>query len=260
MKTKMNFFLPAVVVLIFCTSVHAQLPHSDGRDLFDLTDKSLTGIKQVYVSVIRLGNEPNQDGLVWNKLRTEIIDKLAYAGIKTTPDITAVPLGIAELRVKVEMLKLAASQQYVFRIQTSLARAVTLPRKRRPSFKVDVWSTEPQMQAITIKDMAGTVTKVVSEQVEIFSNAYLAANPRRVRPAKAVQREQLSKPARRKAAEKTNQRSTVKYQYVASKNSKVFHKPACIAASTIKPSNFGGYNSRDEAVKAGKRPCKRCKP
>lgn len=50
------------------------------------------------------------------------------------------------------------------------------------------------------------------------------------------------------------------YGYVASKNSKVFHKPDCRWAKRIKPENLVGYSSRDEAIKAGKRPCKQCKP
>ena len=60
---------------------------------------------------------------------------------------------------------------------------------------------------------------------------------------------------------KPGARSAVaKYKYVASKNSKIFHKPECSWAKRIKPENLVGYNSRDEAMKAGKRPCKLCKP
>jgi len=64
--------------------------------------------------------------------------------------------------------------------------------------------------------------------------------------------EQQTKPGARSAV--------AKYKYVASKNSKVFHKPECSWAKRIKPENLAGYNSRDEAMKAGKRPCKLCNP
>ena len=50
------------------------------------------------------------------------------------------------------------------------------------------------------------------------------------------------------------------YKYVASQSSRVFHKPECRWAKRIKPENLVGYKSKDEAVKAGKRPCKQCKP
>jgi len=54
--------------------------------------------------------------------------------------------------------------------------------------------------------------------------------------------------------------AVAEYGYVASKNSNIFHKPECSWAKRIKPENLVGYNSKDEAIKAGKRPCKRCKP
>ncbi len=55
-------------------------------------------------------------------------------------------------------------------------------------------------------------------------------------------------------------RAVAEYKYVASKNSEVFHKPQCRWAKKISKRNLVGYNSTDEAVKAGKRPCKLCKP
>ena len=48
--------------------------------------------------------------------------------------------------------------------------------------------------------------------------------------------------------------------YIASKNSQVFHRPECPYASKIASYNKVRYNSREEAVKAGKRGCSRCKP
>jgi hypothetical protein len=53
---------------------------------------------------------------------------------------------------------------------------------------------------------------------------------------------------------------TVAYRYVSSKNSQVFHTPQCRSAKRIKPENLITYSSREEAIKAGKRPCKVCKP
>lgn len=96
------------------------------------------------------------------------------------------------------------------------------------------------MQAVSIQNMPVAVTNVVLEQVEAFIHAYLAANPKGVK---------LS--AKSAAAE---------YKYIASKNSKVFHKPDCSSAKKIKLENLVTYNSRGEITKAGKRPCKICKP
>ena len=48
--------------------------------------------------------------------------------------------------------------------------------------------------------------------------------------------------------------------YVASKNSQVFHKADCKSAAKISEKNLVRYNTRDEAVAAGKNPCHECNP
>ena len=48
--------------------------------------------------------------------------------------------------------------------------------------------------------------------------------------------------------------------YIASKNSQVFHRVGCVYVSKIKDVNRVRYNSREEAVKVGKRGCSKCKP
>ena len=53
---------------------------------------------------------------------------------------------------------------------------------------------------------------------------------------------------------------TVEWNYVASRNSKIFHRPDCGYVKRILPKNLIGFNSREEAIKSGRRPCKSCKP
>jgi phosphatidylserine/phosphatidylglycerophosphate/cardiolipin synthase-like enzyme len=48
--------------------------------------------------------------------------------------------------------------------------------------------------------------------------------------------------------------------YVASKNSAVFHKAGCKGAAKISEKNLVHYNTRDEAIQAGKKPCHECNP
>lgn len=47
---------------------------------------------------------------------------------------------------------------------------------------------------------------------------------------------------------------------MASKNSKVFHKPGCEAAAKISAKNVVEYASREDAIRDGKQPCQECKP
>jgi phosphatidylserine/phosphatidylglycerophosphate/cardiolipin synthase-like enzyme len=48
--------------------------------------------------------------------------------------------------------------------------------------------------------------------------------------------------------------------YVSSKNSAVFHKSGCKSAAKISAKNLVHYNTRDEAIAAGKKPCHECNP
>lgn len=48
--------------------------------------------------------------------------------------------------------------------------------------------------------------------------------------------------------------------YVGNKNSKIFHYSDCSSVAKMKVENRVGFNSRDEAVGNGYRPCKKCSP
>ena len=66
-------------------------------------------------------------------------------------------------------------------------------------------------------------------------------------------RTENSKPAEPDNAVKTA-------DYIGNSNSHVFHKPSCSSANTIKEENRVSFKSREDAVKSGYTPCKRCNP
>lgn len=49
-------------------------------------------------------------------------------------------------------------------------------------------------------------------------------------------------------------------QYVASINKEPFHRISCRWAQKILPKNTVYYNTREEAIQDGHRPCKVCRP
>jgi phosphatidylserine/phosphatidylglycerophosphate/cardiolipin synthase-like enzyme len=49
-------------------------------------------------------------------------------------------------------------------------------------------------------------------------------------------------------------------KFVASRNSEVFHRPGCKGARKISPQNLVGYATREDAIRAGKKPCDECNP
>jgi len=48
--------------------------------------------------------------------------------------------------------------------------------------------------------------------------------------------------------------------YIASKNSKIFHRSTCRFSKTISPKNLVKFDSRAKALQTGRRPCKTCSP
>jgi len=122
-------------------------------------------------------------------------------------------------------------------------------------FNPTYWKQDPLMVAKTgLAKMKAAVNKALGASYSLASNPLgsQSSNDRTSGADSLTATEKQTKPGATSAV--------AEYKYVASKNSKVFHKPECHWAKRIKPENLVGYSSKDEAIKAGKRPCKQCKP
>jgi len=261
MKPKKYHLFFGVITVILCVAALGQIEESrlDEPMLIAPVNPVLTGIRQLEVVIITLGTDPNKDGLDTKRLKVEVERRLEKAGIKKFTASEGVHYELAassDLKISIEILDLGDSQQYVFRVQTALSRAVRLEERidRLFNFKADVWTTKPVMQMGQLQNIAGMVTKTALSQVETFIQFYHTANTAgsRLPDANGTLPKELSKaPSKEPAAG---------YKYVASKNSQVFHRPNCRSAKRISPENIVGYSNRDDAIKAGKRPCKACTP
>jgi hypothetical protein len=273
MKIKKNFFIIVLIAGILCVPAMGELELPESVDkpfLIGRAYPELAGVESLYAIIVAPYSEPNEGGLIWKELNPKVKHKLEEAGVKVSfvkdvpnmagPLPPSISLELPALRVYVDLLKLKDSQQYIFCIQTSLARAVYLAGD--PSFfiKVDVWKTQRVMQATPVQDMPVIISSWILKQVETFAAAWREANPpsKQISDADDIGVVSLVDP---KEQTKPNTKSVVaEYKYVASKNSKVFHKIDCRWAKNISPKNLVSYNSREEAIKDGKKPCRTCKP
>jgi micrococcal nuclease len=96
--------------------------------------------------------------------------------------------------------------------------------------------------------------------VDTFIQAYHIANPPGIKSSDANDTTGVSVPPMKESSQQPVRKTVAEYKYVASKNSEVFHTPTCRSAKRILPENMVGYSSREEAINAGKKPCKLCKP
>jgi len=263
MKIKTYYLILAVAAGFFCASVPCRAEQSpSGEKPLSIIqpNPAFAGIDKLYVVVLRYGAQPDKDMPVWEQLEASVKEKLRRAGIKLDTPTADNILSIPELRIYVSTLSLEDSRQRVFHIRTTLARAVRLKDERNPIFKADIWQAAPIMQAGSAENMPEKITDVMLEQVVDFINIYKATKPAGTKSSDSGINETASSKIPGKQDETDVNSAISEHKYVASKSSSIFHKPECRWAKNISKGNLVSYTSRDEAIKAGKRPCKTCNP
>jgi hypothetical protein len=221
---------------------------------------ALVGIDELRAVLLRTDVGPSADALDWTQLKADVVDKLNQAHIKLIAAPTEGIPSVPELRIYIDLLKLGNTPQYAFRIQTSVARSVCLKTQEKPVFKADLWKLNPVFEVVSIDDMSARLTDVVLGQINVFIRAYRVANPQGQFLTDSEKSETGSVTPSQYPAGTNAGSPTTKRGYVASSNSDIFHKPDCRWAKNISPENLTTYQSREQAIKAGKRPCKWCKP
>ena len=263
MKIKMYYLILAVAAVGFCAAVPCraeQSPPDDKPLSIDQPHPAFAGIDKLYVVLLRYDAKQDKDMPFWEQLEASVKEKLSRAGIKLDTPTADNILSIPELRIYVSTLSLEDSQQRVLHIRTALARAVRLKDERNPVFKADIWQPAPVIQAVSAENMPAKVTNVVLEQVEGFINVYKATNPAAKKSSEAKISESDSQAAQENQAKTDPESAAAEHGYVASKSSAIFHKPGCRWTQNISQENLVTYKSKEEAIKAGKRPCKTCNP
>ena len=263
MKIKTYYLILAIAAVSFCSAVPCraeQSPSGDKAFSMNQPHPAFAGIDKLYVVLLRYGAKQDKDAPVFKQLETNVKEKLRQAGIKLDTPTAENILSIPELRIYLSTLSLEDSQQHVFHIRTALARAVCLKEKRNPIFKADIWQAAPVMLAESAENMPEKITDVVLGQVEGFINIFKATNPPGTKSSDPGIKETASSKIPDKQVETDANSAISEHKYVASKSSSIFHKPDCRWAKNISEENLVTYKSKDEAIKAGKRPCKTCNP
>jgi hypothetical protein len=257
MKIKTYYFIFAVATGFFCAVVLGQAEQFQSGEKpspISRPHPAYVGIDTLNVVVLQYGTKEGKDETFFKQLETETKEKLQQAGIKFDTPTADNILTTPELRIYVNILRLEDSQQHVFHIRAALARAVRLKDERNPVFKSDIWQATPVMQTVSAEITSAKVTDAVLEQVDDFIEIYEATKS----SGKQLSDESVNETDSSIAPEKKI--DAAEYKYVASNSSNIFHKPQCRWTQNISKRNLITYKSKDEAIKAGKRPCKTCNP
>jgi len=252
------------VVLSISAVAGPRLPEDMQPYLIARLHPELARIDSLYVTVAPLGAKAEEYEPICKELGQKVGQKLQQAGIKV---LTTKPYDkpiSPRLGIYIDLLKLDESNQRVFHVQTSLSRIVYLEaplpntpgRDAGPSVQADVWNKSSPMQIAASQHTPAAITQIVLKPTEECIVNWTAANP----PGKQVADTNDIKTVAQKPATQPTKPPPAEYKYVASKNSTVFHLAGCSSAARISSGNLAGYKTRDEAINAGKRPCKLCKP
>jgi hypothetical protein len=169
---------------------------------------------------------------------------------------------IPEFRISIDLLNLNNTNQCVFRLKSSLLKKAKLENGPEALMMADVWQNEPVMRIVPVNDLTEALVTASVGDAKWFIGSWSAAT--KLKKTIDVNQQGPLGPRLEKATvekgKKSIKQQDAEMKYVASKNGKVFHKEDCQFAKRIKPENLVSYDTRDEAVKAGKNPCKTCDP
>lgn len=165
---------------------------------------------------------------------------------------------LAELKIVLEIIEPNDSDSYIFRVQTFLSRRIQLTEEKSVNFRTDVWKTDVYFFETDKQDMIDKLKKAIMGQTQKFIDSYNIAKD--IEKENSVQVSEAAVEPVKKEADAVAKSSVAAHRYVASKNSKVFHKSDCSSAARIKKANLVSFDTKSVVVNTGRRPCKICKP
>lgn len=238
-----------LTILVAASIVHAgDIPRPIDETPLIAADPVLADVNELAV-VLATGETPGVEELIdATKLTAQIWQKLREAGMTPVEQNSE---SVPRLLVQIEGTEVPDAGKYVYRVQTGLCRLVTVPGQENRRIRVDVWRVRPVMAVVDKAQAGETICSAVLVQAGVFAEAQKAALRL---PAPKKEDVSPSKPTPQTVAAVSG------HPFIASKSSGVFHRPDCRWAQNISGDNRLGYMTREEAIQAGKRPCKSCKP
>ena len=254
MKTKSRLFILSFFPVFFVCSAFVRAESVLPSAELTIEKTVLADVNRLTVVIIPEHSEYDRDGHIWSGLRETICNKLHKAGVKIAAGVAGNILEIPELRFYIDVLKIKDSQQYVFRVQTSLAKKVIVQESSKLCIRAEVFKTDSIIREVLAQDMPSAVADAVNKQVDAFIAIWSDKRPVNVLYERDAQLKTAVKD------EKADKKPEAQAKFIASKNGKVFHKPDCQFVARISAENLVSYDSKEEAIAAGKHPCKRCNP
>jgi len=254
MRIKGHRILSAVLVICVVAGLTA---NSSAK--LNPQQESLRGVNTMTVEVICSG-DAEETGLNEEGIGKDVRRQFEEAGIKIMPrQVWGKVPGRCRLKVMITVYKPSGPETFIYSLRVHFLQTVAL--ERNPETRIDAVTWELTKLGNGSKSR---LAEEIPENLKIMANSFIRdhrqANPPGGESSVAKDTKRVSVTAPKEEAKADTEPVAAEYRFVASKNSKVFHTSECRWAQKIKPDNLVVYNSRDAAIKAGKRPCKVCNP
>jgi len=225
----------------------------------------LRGLKTVQLQLVGIDQKIESYGLSQKAIEADLESELKRAGIEVLlfslkfADKNRIVISNRDtpiLQVVVAIYKPSHLQLYSYACELALFEHVCPKRNEGATWLAKTWWIPPSVGMMSDGEMPQTIGNHLRVLVQKFVSDHVEANQKGAKLPDSADGRTLSQVPTKEAGSQT----AIEYTYVASKSSNVFHRPDCRWAKNISPNNLVSYSSRDEAIKAGKKPCKSCKP
>ena len=235
-------------VLAALSGAYAEDPNSDP----DAT--GLAGIRTISLQIVHSEQAPAL--IDWDGYRNGAEKYLEQAGVGICDAQDANRPTTAAMIIRVELMAVPDANMYAVRIETDISRPVILPAGSR-RIKASVAQFGGRLRLVEQRNLKISILEAMNAQVKTVAGGFKTVrkgHPNQHTDGADGTAESADSPHGTKTP------PPVEAPYVASESSEVFHKSSCPSARRIAVGNIVGYKTREQAVAAGKRPCKRCKP
>ena len=202
-----------------------------------LADKVFYPAETLELEIIHPENITDINETFWQNITQTIEEKITAASIKLPPKSEPVvkdkPTAFDRLTIYVDILKIEGQEKTVF-------HSAAFFSKKMPLQRIILWKDQSQLKITEMKTAHAEIEKTILSQVDMFLKICIAG------PAPIATKDTSGEAAQEKV--------------VSSKNSQIFHKIDCSSVKRIKSENKISYDNRQQAIDAGKRPCKNCNP
>ncbi len=272
MKLKKTL-LPILVTALLCNNLFgSNTAGTRQAQVAGLPNPALVGIEAIRVVVIYQNALVGRAEWIYRDLGAMAEQRLAASDPRIAflieRGFAARYQNIPTITINVDKIILNPARPPALYVRTSFSADVTLERNLATFLRIELWTAAETIQAQSLQAEFTSVTSLVNKHIEQFASDFKQANSYVTPMTDVNDFNNIQPPAKQqtpaeipKEIPKTPvEKERVEQFYIASKNSSVFHRPDCTWVDRILPKNRIEYKTREQAIQAGKKPCKKCQP